>query len=133
MIAQGEAGTIINISSISAFAVSTNRADYCLAKSALPMLTQLLATRLAEHRIHVFDICPGVIESDMTGPVREKYDRLIAEGLSPIRRWGQPEDIAGIVATLAAGGLLSAPGRPFMRMAAFTSGDSEGRLLPART
>jgi NAD(P)-dependent dehydrogenase (short-subunit alcohol dehydrogenase family) len=98
-------GTIVNVSSISAFAVSTNRADYCLAKSAQPMLTQLLATRLAEHGIHVYDVCPGVIESDMTGPVREKYDRLIAEGLSPIRRWGQPEDVARVVTTLASGGL----------------------------
>lgn len=98
-------GTIINVSSISAFAVSTNRADYCLAKSAQPMLTQLLAARLAEHGVHVYDVCPGVIESDMTGPVREKYDRLIAEGLSPIRRWGQPEDVARVVATLASGGL----------------------------
>lgn len=100
-----DGGTIINVSSISSFAVSTNRADYCLAKSAMPMLTQLLATRLAEHQIRVYDVCPGVIESDMTGPVREKYDRLIAEGLSPIRRWGQPEDVARVVATLATGGL----------------------------
>jgi NAD(P)-dependent dehydrogenase (short-subunit alcohol dehydrogenase family) len=103
---QGEAErAIINVSSISSFAVSTNRADYCLAKSALPMLTQLLATRLAEHGIRVYDVCPGVIESDMTGPVRDKYDRLIAEGLSPIRRWGRPEDVARVVATLATGGL----------------------------
>lgn len=102
---QDTGGTIVNVSSISSFAVSTNRADYCLAKSALPMLTQLFATRLAEHGIHVYDVCPGVIESDMTGPVREKYDRLIADGLSPIRRWGQPEDVARTVATLVAGGL----------------------------
>jgi NAD(P)-dependent dehydrogenase (short-subunit alcohol dehydrogenase family) len=97
--------TIINVSSISSFAVSVNRADYCLAKSALPMLTQLFAARLADHGIRVYDVCPGVIESDMTGPVHEKYDRLIAEGLSPIRRWGQPEDVARVVATLATGGL----------------------------
>jgi NAD(P)-dependent dehydrogenase (short-subunit alcohol dehydrogenase family) len=100
-----QGGTIVNVSSISSFAGSINRADYCLAKSALPMLTQLLATRLAEHQISVYDVCPGVIESDMTGPVREIYDRLIADGLSPIRRWGTPADVARVVATLVSGGL----------------------------
>jgi NAD(P)-dependent dehydrogenase (short-subunit alcohol dehydrogenase family) len=98
-------GTIVNISSISAYAVSTNRADYCLAKAALPMMTWLLADRLAEYGIYVYEVCPGVIASDMTAPVREKYDRLIAEGLSPIRRWGQPEDVAAAVALLASGRL----------------------------
>lgn len=98
-------GTIINISSISAYAISTNRADYCLAKSAMPMLTWLLADRLAEHGILVYEVCPGVIASDMTAPVKEKYDKLIAEGLSPIRRWGQPEDVANAVAMLASGAL----------------------------
>jgi NAD(P)-dependent dehydrogenase (short-subunit alcohol dehydrogenase family) len=93
-------GLIINISSISAYAATTNRADYCMAKAAMQMMTWLLAERLAEHRIRVFEICPGVIESDMTAPVREKYDRLIAEGLTPIRRWGKPEDIAKAVVAL---------------------------------
>lgn len=96
-------GTIVNISSISAYTVSTNRADYCMAKAAMQMMTQLLATRLAEHAIYVYEVCPGVIASDMTAPVQEKYDRLIAEGLSPIRRWGQPEDVAQAVAMLAGG------------------------------
>lgn len=96
-------GTIINVSSISAYAVSTNRADYCLAKSALQMMTWLLADRLAEHKIFVYEVCPGVIASDMTAPVQEKYNRLIADGLSPIRRWGQPADVAATVATLASG------------------------------
>lgn len=93
-------GTMINISSISAYAVSTNRADYCLAKSAVGMMTSLFATRLADHAIRVFEVCPGVIASDMTAPVQEKYDRLIAEGLSPIRRWGTPEDVAQAVAAV---------------------------------
>lgn len=93
-------GTIVNISSISAYAVSTNRPDYCIAKAGMQMMTWLLATRLAEERIRVYEICPGVIASDMTAPVREKYDRLIAEGLSPIRRWGQPEDVARAVAAV---------------------------------
>jgi NAD(P)-dependent dehydrogenase (short-subunit alcohol dehydrogenase family) len=98
-------GTIINISSISAFAVSTNRADYCIAKSALQMLTWLLATRLADERIRVYEVCPGVIASDMTAPVQEKYDKLIEGGLSPIRRWGQPGDVAAAVSMLAGGAL----------------------------
>ncbi len=93
-------GKIINISSISAYAVSTNRADYCLTKAAMGMMTKLFAARLAEERIGVFEICPGVIASDMTAPVKEKYDRLIEEGLWPIRRWGQPEDVAKAVAAI---------------------------------
>jgi NAD(P)-dependent dehydrogenase (short-subunit alcohol dehydrogenase family) len=93
-------GKIINISSISAFAVSTNRADYCMSKAALGMMTQLYAQRLAGDRIGVFEICPGVIASDMTAPVKEKYDRLIAEGLWPIRRWGLPEDVARAVTAI---------------------------------
>jgi 3-oxoacyl-[acyl-carrier protein] reductase len=93
-------GKIVNISSISAYAVSTNRADYCMAKAAMQMMTWLLADRLAEESIQVFEICPGVIASDMTAPVKEKYDRLIAEGLTPIRRWGAPEDVAKAVAAI---------------------------------
>lgn len=96
-------GTIVNISSISALATSTNRADYCIAKAGMEMMTWLFADRLADHDIRVFDICPGVIASDMTEPVRQKYDRLIAEGLSPIRRWGQPDDVAFAVSAVAGG------------------------------
>ncbi len=93
-------GKIVNISSISAYVVSTNRADYCMTKAALGMMTKLFAVRLAEEKIGVFEVCPGVIASDMTAPVKEKYDRLIAEGLWPIRRWGQPEDVAKAVAAI---------------------------------
>jgi len=95
-------GKIINISSISAYTVSTNRADYCMTKAAMGMMTQLLAQRLAQERITVFEVCPGVIESDMTAPVKEKYDRLIAEGLWPIRRWGRPDDVGRAVAAIVA-------------------------------
>jgi len=95
-------GKIINISSISAYAVSTNRADYCLAKSALETMTQLYAARLAEERITVFEVCPGVIETDMTAPVKQKYDRLLAEGLAPMRRWGKAEDVAKAVSAIVA-------------------------------
>lgn len=96
-------GTIINISSVSAYAVSTNRADYCMTKAAMQVMTWLLADRLAEHGIQVFEICPGVIATDMTGPVKEKYDRLIADGMSPIRRWGEPQDVARAVAAIVEG------------------------------
>lgn len=98
-------GTIINISSISAYAVSSNRADYCIAKSAIRMMTWLFADRLAENGIQVFEVCPGVITSDMTAPVREKYEKLIDEGMSPIRRWGEPDDVAAAVSMLAGGTL----------------------------
>jgi NAD(P)-dependent dehydrogenase (short-subunit alcohol dehydrogenase family) len=94
---------IINVSSISSYAVSTDRADYCLAKAAQGMMTWLFADRLAEERIQVFEICPGVIATDMTGPVRAKYDKLIAEGLAPMRRWGQVDDVARAVAALVSG------------------------------
>jgi NAD(P)-dependent dehydrogenase (short-subunit alcohol dehydrogenase family) len=104
MIAQhtdgGPGGKIINISSVSAYAVSTNRADYCMTKAALRMMTWLFAERLAVEGIGVYEVCPGVIASDMTAPVKDKYDRLIAEGLWPIRRWGQPEDVARAVAAI---------------------------------
>jgi len=93
-------GKIINISSISRFAVSVNRADYCMTKAAIGMMTKLFAQRLADEKINVFEVSPGVIASDMTAPVKEKYDKLIAEGLWPIRRWGQPEDVAKAVAAL---------------------------------
>jgi NAD(P)-dependent dehydrogenase (short-subunit alcohol dehydrogenase family) len=93
-------GKIVNISSISSYATSANRADYCMTKAAMQMMTWLLADRLADEGIQVFEVCPGVIATDMTGPVKEKYDRLIADGLSPIRRWGQPEDVARAVGAI---------------------------------
>ena len=92
---------IITISSISAYTASTNRGDYCVSKAALSMLTPLVAARLAEYGINVYEIRPGIIATDMTGPVKEKYDRLIADGLSPIKRWGTPEDVGKAVAAIA--------------------------------
>jgi NAD(P)-dependent dehydrogenase (short-subunit alcohol dehydrogenase family) len=92
---------IITISSVSAYTASTNRGDYCVSKAALSMLTPLFAARLAEHGINVFEIRPGVIATDMTGAVKEKYDKLIADGLTPIQRWGTPEDIGRAVAAIA--------------------------------
>ena len=94
---------IVNITSISAYTASVNRGDYCIAKAGLAMMTKLFAARLAEYRIGVFEIRPGVIETDMTGPVKEKYDKLFAEGLAPINRWGRPDDIGRAVVAVAAG------------------------------
>jgi 3-oxoacyl-[acyl-carrier protein] reductase len=92
---------IVTISSISGYAASTNRGDYCLSKAALTMLTRLYAARLAPHGIRVYEIRPGIIDTDMTRPVRAKYDQPIADGLTPIRRWGTPEDVGQAVAAIA--------------------------------
>ena len=94
---------IVTISSISAYTASVNRGDYCLSKAGLGMLTKLFAIRLAEHGIGVFEIRPGVIQTDMTSGVTAKYDKLIDEGLTPIRRWGFPDDVGRAVAAVAAG------------------------------
>jgi len=94
---------IINISSISAYTVSTNRADYCISKAGLSMMTELFAARLGAEGIGVFEIRPGIIKTDMTEGVTEKYDRLIDEGLLPIPRWGLPEDIARAVSGIVQG------------------------------
>lgn len=94
---------IINIGSISAYTSSFSRAEYCISKAGLSMMTQLFADRLAEHGIGVFEIRPGIIETDMTSGVKEKYDRLIAHGLTPIKRWGKPEDVAKAVVAIAEG------------------------------
>ena len=94
---------IVTISSISAYTASVNRGDYCIAKAALSMLTPLYASRLAEHGIRVYEIRPGIVATDMTRPVKEKYDRLIADGLTPIKRWGAPEDVGKAVVAIANG------------------------------
>jgi NAD(P)-dependent dehydrogenase (short-subunit alcohol dehydrogenase family) len=96
--------TIIFITSISAVVSSTNRAEYCISKSGLSMAARLYADRLAADGITVFEIRPGIIRTAMTAAVKEKYDRLIAEGLVPQGRWGLPEDVAKAVVTLATGG-----------------------------
>jgi NAD(P)-dependent dehydrogenase (short-subunit alcohol dehydrogenase family) len=95
------AGKIVTITSVSVYTASTNRGDYCVAKSGLAMMTKLFAVRLAEFGINVYEIRPGVIETDMTGPVKEKYDKMIAEGLTPIARWGKPDDVARAVVAVA--------------------------------
>ena len=94
---------IITISSISAEVASTNRGEYCISKAGLGMVTNLMAVRLAEWNIPVFEIRPGIIETDMTAGVKEKYDKLIGEGLTLQPRWGKPEDVARVVASIAKG------------------------------
>lgn len=92
--------TIINISSLSAHALSLNRGDYCIAKSGIRMMTQLFAARLADHGIRVFEVRPGIIDTDMTAGGKDRYTALIAEGLTPIRRWGTAADVGRAVAAL---------------------------------
>lgn len=104
-------GCIVNISSISAEIASINRGDYCLARAGTSMATKLWAVRLAEFGIRVYEIRPGVIATDMTSGVKEKYDRMIAEGLTLEPRWGRPEDIGRAVAALARGEFPYATGQ----------------------
>jgi len=97
--------SIINISSANATLVAPERADYCLSKTGVSMMTKLFAVRLAETGIAVFEIRPGIIRTDMTAVVREKYDRLIGEGVVPAKRWGEPADIGKAAVALASGSL----------------------------
>ncbi len=105
---------IININSVSATMVSVNRAEYCISKAGLGMATQLFAVRLAGENIPVYEVRPGVTHSNMTAGVTEKYDRLIAEGLCPQPRWGEPEDVAKAVYALAKGDFAYSSGQVFM-------------------
>lgn len=88
---------IINISSVSAYTSSTQRGEYCISKAGASMITTLFADRLSEYGINVYEIRPGIIATDMTSKVKEKYDALIGGGLTPIKRWGYPEDVANAV------------------------------------
>lgn len=102
--------SIITVSSSNAEAASTTRGEYCIAKSALSMMTKLFAVRLANEGIHAFEIRPGLIATDMTRPVKDAYDNRLANGFSPINRWGQPTDVASAVEVLATGKLPFATG-----------------------
>jgi NAD(P)-dependent dehydrogenase (short-subunit alcohol dehydrogenase family) len=95
---------IVNIGSISAYTSSPMRAEYCISKAGMGMMTKVWADRLAEFGINVYEIRPGIIFTDLTSVVKEKYDRLILEeGITPIRRWGQPDDIGKAVVAIANG------------------------------
>ena len=103
MVKQGKGGSIVNISSCSAYTSSTSRGEYCISKAGVSMITKLFADRLAGEGITVNEICPGIIATGMTAAVKEKYDKLIADGLVPLGRWGFPEDIAKAVVALVDG------------------------------
>lgn len=96
-------GSIITVSSISATVASVNRGEYCVSKAGLSMMTQLFAARLGEFGLPVYEVRPGVIKTDMTAGVTDKYDRLIADGLTVQPRWGLPDDVGRAVAALARG------------------------------
>ncbi len=115
MIQQVQAGApysprIINIGSISAYTSSVRRGEYCLSKAGLGMMTSLFADRLASEGILVYELRPGIIDTEMTSGVHEKYDQLIEDGLLPIRRWGKPEDVARAVTAIAEGYLSYSTG-----------------------
>ncbi len=107
----GKKGTIINISSFSSSVSSPNRAEYCVSKAGISMLTKLFADRLAPENIYVYEIQPGIIRTDMTSKVTEKYDRLLAGPDFPIHRWGTPEDIANAVMVFAEGKITYTTGQ----------------------
>ncbi|MHA6523040.1 3-ketoacyl-ACP reductase [Tessaracoccus sp. G1721] len=98
-------GVVVNVSSISATTVSVNRGEYCLSKAGVSMATRLWAARLAPEGILAYEVRPGVIATDMTAGVKERYDALFAQGISPMPRWGQPSDVGGAVAALASGAM----------------------------
>jgi NAD(P)-dependent dehydrogenase (short-subunit alcohol dehydrogenase family) len=103
-------GVVINVSSVSATEASINRGEYCVSKAGLAMATQIWAHRLAEFKIPVYEVRPGVVHTDMSAKVAEKYDRMIANGLTVENRWGEPDDVGRAVAVLAGGELTYATG-----------------------
>lgn len=105
---------IINISSISATLASPERGQYCISKAGMSMLTKLFAVRLGPHDIPVFEIRPGIIATDMTAGVREKYDKKIAEGLTVAGRWGHPQDVGKVVQSLVSGDFTYSTGQVLM-------------------
>ena len=102
--------SVINVSSVSATHASTNRGDYCISKAGVAMASQLWATRLGEYGIPVYEVRPGIVRTDMTAGVTEKYDELLAAGLTVESRWGVPKDVGQAVAVLATGAISYASG-----------------------
>lgn len=114
MVKQATGGSIVNISSCSAYTSSTSRGEYCISKAGVSMITKLFADRLAGENITVNEICPGIIATGMTAAVKEKYDNLIAGGLVPLGRWGMPDDIAKAVVALCDGTFGYTTGQSFI-------------------
>ena len=100
---EGYSPRIVNIASNSSYTSSTSRGEYCISKAGVSMITLLFADRLAEYGIPVFEVRPGIIKTPMTEVVTQRYDKLIAEGITPIKRWGTPEDVANCVFAAASG------------------------------
>ncbi len=105
---------IINISSVSATLASVNRGEYCISKAGMGMMTTLFAVRLGEYNIPVYEIRPGIVLTDMTSGVKQKYDRMIDEGLTVQKRWALPEDVGRVVVALAEGSLSYSTGQVIM-------------------
>ena len=105
LLIKNEKSRIVNISSMSAYTASVNRGEYCISKAGISMITKLFAARLAEYGVSVIEIRPGIIETDMTLKVKEKYEKLIAEGITPIKRMGHPLDVAKCVLSIAEGNM----------------------------
>ena len=103
LLMKNEKSRIVNISSMSAYTASVNRGEYCISKAGISMITKLFASRLAEYGVSVLEIRPGIIETDMTNSVKEKYEKLIADGITPIKRLGQPLDVAKCVVSIGEG------------------------------
>ena len=116
----GYQGAIVFVTSVSAEAASPNRGEYCVSKAGLAMAERLFAVRLAGSGIPVYEVRPGIIHTDMTAGVTEKYDRLIGEGLVPQGRWGEPEDVGRVVAALARGDAAYSTGAVIMVDGGFT-------------
>ncbi len=114
MLIQKKGGSIVNISSCSAYTSSTSRGEYCISKAGVSMITKLFADRLASDGITVNEICPGIIATGMTAAVKEKYDNLIEGGLVPLGRWGTPDDIAKAVVALCNGTFGYTTGQSFI-------------------
>ncbi|MBQ4269394.1 MAG: SDR family oxidoreductase [Clostridia bacterium] len=108
-----KSGTIVNISSLSAYTSSVSRGEYCISKAGVSMITKLFADRLAEYNITVNEVRPGIIHTGMTEKVQSKYDALIEDGLLPIKRWGEPEDVAKAVAAFCCGEFPYTTGQSF--------------------
>jgi 3-oxoacyl-[acyl-carrier protein] reductase len=104
-------GCIVNVSSVSATVASVNRGEYCISKAGVAMATQLWAARLGEFNIPVYEVRPGIIQTDMTAGVKDKYDKLLEEGLAIQRRWGTPEDVGKAVVSLVRGNLPYSTGQ----------------------
>jgi len=104
-------GAIVNVSSMSAYTTSVSRGEYCISKAAVSMITKLFADRLSEYNITVNEVRPGIIHTEMTEKVKDKYDALIENGLLPIKRWGEPEDVAKAVMVLCCGELSYTTGQ----------------------